>query len=167
MVLTDSHRMNNEAIQILDLVITPTHKELGLWSPSADRMVLCTFQTETQFNAVRQDLGPHRYGKGYGLPQMEQATFDDHVKHMKARNPHIYELIMKICNLDEFSHVEELTWNDKLAVCMTRYHYKRVAEPLPAVDDLEGMARYWKKYYNTPLGAGTVEKFIKDCKQFF
>lgn len=160
-------KMNKEATQILDLVITPTHKALGLWSQSADRIVLCTFQTETQFDAVRQDIGPRRYGAAYGLSQMEKATFDDHVKHMEKRNPEIKELIIKICNLDVFPDVEALTWNDRLAVCMTRYHYKRVPDPLPDVNDLEGMARYWKKYYNTPMGAGTVEKFIKDCKQFF
>lgn len=159
--------MNNESTQILDLVITPTLKELGLWSPPSEKLVLCTFQAETQFNAVRQDLGKHRYGKGYGLPQMEKLTFDDHVEHMEKRNPEIMELIIKICNLNEFPDVEALTWNDRLAVCMTRYHYKRVVEPLPAVDDLKGMARYWKKYYNTPMGAGTVEGFIEKCKQFF
>lgn len=159
--------MNNEATQILDLVIAPTLKELGLWSAPAERIILCTFQTETQFDAVRQDLGPHRYGQGYGLSQMEQATFDDHVKHMDTRNPDIKKLIMQVCNLKEFPGVEDLTWNDQLAVCMTRYHYKRVPEPLPDVNDLEGMARYWKRFYNTAKGAGSVEKFIKDCKGFF
>lgn len=159
--------MNNEATQILDLVITPTNKALGLWSLSADKIVLCTFQTESQFDAVRQDLGPHRYGAGYGLGQMEKATFDSHVKHMEERNPDLKKMIMEICNFDEFPGVETLTWHDRFAVCMTRYHYKRVPELLPDANDLEGMARYWKKHYNTSKGAGTVEKFIKDCKQFF
>lgn len=159
--------MNTEAIQILDLVITPTNKALGLWSPAADRIVLCTFQTETQFDAVRQDLGQHKYGAGYGLGQMEDATYQSHIAHMTERNPTLKKLILEVCLLDEFPSVEALTWHDRLAVCMTRYHYKRVTEPLPDVNDLVGMAKYWKKYYNTFKGAGTHEKFIKDCKVFF
>lgn len=159
--------MNKEATQILDLVITPTNKELGLWSPSADRIVVCTFQTETQFDAVRQDLGLRKYGAGYGLGQMERPTYQSHIKHMTERNPELKKLILKICLLDDFPEVEALTWHDKLMVCMTRYHYKRVPEPLPDVNDLPGMASYWKRFYNTTKGAGTVEKFIKDCKQFF
>jgi hypothetical protein len=43
---------------------------------------------------------------------------------------------------------------------MARIHYYRVAEALPHKDDLEGMAHYWKNYYNTPQGAGTTGEFM-------
>ena len=32
-------------------------------------------------------------------------------------------------------------------------------EPLPPPEDVDGQARYWKRWYNTPLGKGTVEAF--------
>ena len=35
--------------------------------------------------------------------------------------------------------------------------------PIPA--DVEGQAEYWKLYYNTSCGAGTVEKFLEDVKE--
>ena len=41
---------------------------------------------------------------------------------------------------------------------MARVRYMRVAESIPA--DGRGLARYWKTYYNTPLGAGTVAEFV-------
>ena len=33
--------------------------------------------------------------------------------------------------------------------------------------DWQGMAAYWKKYYNTPAGAGTVEGFLKKARPAF
>ena len=35
--------------------------------------------------------------------------------------------------------------------------------PIPA--DVEGQAEYWKLYYNTSCGAGTVKKFLEDVKE--
>ena len=44
---------------------------------------------------------------------------------------------------------------------MARIKYWRVPKKLPVENDIEGMAKYWKDYYNTSLGKGTPEKFIK------
>ena len=33
-------------------------------------------------------------------------------------------------------------------------------EALPEAGDLEGQAAFWKQHYNTPLGAGTVGKYM-------
>ena len=43
---------------------------------------------------------------------------------------------------------------------MTRIHYLRVPEKLPEANDVEGLARYWKKYYNTSAGKGTEKDFM-------
>ena len=34
----------------------------------------------------------------------------------------------------------------------------------PKAGDLEGQAKYWKKYYNSHLGKGTIEHFMEACK---
>jgi hypothetical protein len=44
---------------------------------------------------------------------------------------------------------------------MARLVYLRAPSPLPQDDDIEALAAYWKKYYNTDLGAGKVQDFIK------
>ena len=36
--------------------------------------------------------------------------------------------------------------------------------PAPIPSDLPGQAAYWKRYYNTVAGKGTVEKFIEDVQ---
>jgi hypothetical protein len=47
---------------------------------------------------------------------------------------------------------------------MARVHYLRRPEPIPT--DLTGQAEYWKKWYNTYLGAGTVEEYIENYKKY-
>ena len=42
--------------------------------------------------------------------------------------------------------------------------YIRQEEPLPDADDIVELGTYWKKYYNTPLGKGTVEHFVKQYR---
>lgn len=44
---------------------------------------------------------------------------------------------------------------------MCRLLYRRIKEPLPHERDVLGMARYWKRYYNTSLGKGSVEVAMK------
>ncbi len=50
-------------------------------------------------------------------------------------------------------------------ILMARIHYLRVEDSIPKVDDLEGQARYWKQFYNTPKGKGTVEEYMKNYKE--
>ena len=38
----------------------------------------------------------------------------------------------------------------------------RIPAPIPS--DLPSQAQYWKTYYNTAAGKGTVQKFIDDVK---
>lgn len=43
---------------------------------------------------------------------------------------------------------------------MARVLYKRAPKALPHAGDVPGMAAYRKQYYNTPLGAGSVDQYI-------
>ena len=54
--------------------------------------------------------------------------------------------------------------DDRLACLFARLHYLRVAEAVP--DDLRGQAGYWKRYYNTRLGKGTVVGYMDKWRQF-
>ena len=37
----------------------------------------------------------------------------------------------------------------------------RVPKKLPKASDLEGQAKYWKTFYNTIKGKGTIEHFME------
>jgi hypothetical protein len=59
------------------------------------------------------------------------------------------------------SPINNIIGNLPYAVAMVRIYYSKVPEPLPP-NTVSGLARYWKQWYNTPAGSGTVQQFIKN-----
>ena len=57
--------------------------------------------------------------------------------------------------------MQTIALNDRLAVALCRIHYMRM--PGLISGDVNGRGAYWKKYYNTALGAGTVEKYVNNA----
>lgn len=53
---------------------------------------------------------------------------------------------------------------DRIGVLMARLHYMRVQDAVPG--DLEAQAAYWKKYYNTVAGKGTVGQYVDNWWEF-
>ena len=59
-----------------------------------------------------------------------------------------------------------LNMNENLAInlmhgaAVCRLCYYRKLDPLPEAGDVEGQGKFWKQHYDTPLGAGTVPKYI-------
>ena len=56
---------------------------------------------------------------------------------------------------------EAMTWNHRYAAAMCRIHYRRQPGELWKLDTVEKVAEYWKEFYNTPKGKGTVEHFLE------
>lgn len=54
--------------------------------------------------------------------------------------------------------------NDYLGVLFCREHYRRVPIYIPG--DLAGQAQYWKTYYNTVAGKGTVDEYIANWNRY-
>lgn len=48
---------------------------------------------------------------------------------------------------------------DRLSCLLGRAHYLRVADPVP--DTLAEQAVYWKRWYNTRLGRGRAEDYVR------
>jgi len=57
-----------------------------------------------------------------------------------------------------------LAWNDFFAAFMARLQFWRVPKELP--ETVEGLAKYWKVYYNTSAGQGTVEQFLEKWRYY-
>ena len=143
----------------LKALITSVLKELGLHSDNAVNLLMGTAAQESHLGKYRKQIGG---GPALGIFQMEPATFNDIVRNYLRYKPELavkIEMVARVCRL----HAEDIETNDLLAICMARVHYLRVSEAIPS--DVEGMARYWKRYYNTPLGKGTVEEFIANYKK--
>ena len=140
-------------------LITSVLKELNLYSGDAVNLLMGTAAQESHLGKYRKQLGG---GPALGIFQMEPATFNDIVNNYLRYKPELASRIERVARISRFK-AEDIEINDLLAICMARVHYLRVKEAIPS--DLEGWARYWKRYYNTPLGKGTEEEFIANYKR--
>jgi len=49
---------------------------------------------------------------------------------------------------------------------MARLQYLRTSQSIPSKDDIEAIAVYWKTWWNTSKGKGTIDEFISNYKKF-
>lgn len=141
--------------------VADTLVKIGLYSPDAVELLMGTCAQESAMGKYRRQLGG---GPALGVFQMEPATFRDIVENYLNHRPDLKEKILKLSGVDALDNPDDLVFNDRLAVCMARVHYLRVKEAIPS--DLDGWARYWKKYYNTPKGKGTEYEFVCNYKRY-
>jgi hypothetical protein len=151
--------MGLSAKQLNELVIRPALEAVELYSPAAAELVLGTACQESNLKYLHQ-LGA---GPACGLWQMEPATHDDLWANFINARPKIREPLR---GLSLIADPDEMVWNLLYAAAMCRVHYYRVKEKLPAVGNIRAQADYWKKYYNTALGAGTVEQYLENWRKF-
>ena len=139
--------------QLRELVIRPTLQRLGIWSNAAEELVLGTAIQESGLHYLRQMGG----GPALGLWQMERATHDDiwtNFLHYRTK------LGLNVLGPYPKPDHNRLVWDLAYACALCRVHYLRCSEALPQTGDVEAQAAYWKAWYNTPLGKGTVEQYI-------
>ena len=55
---------------------------------------------------------------------------------------------------------ENLATNLMYGAAVCRLCYYRKSDALPEAGDIKGQAAFWKQHYNTPLGNGTVTKYV-------
>jgi len=149
--------------QLRSCVIQPTLKHLGLYSLAAENLVLGTALVESRAEYLRQIKGP-----ALGLWQCEPATWLDlHENFLRYRT----DLAARLAELTTAAKMtegaQEMVGNLYYACAVCRLVYRRAPEALPDADDAQGMASYWKRFYNSELGKGTAERalphFIVAC----
>lgn len=154
------------ASQLRAYVILPALKPLGLWSLAAENLLVGTVAHESAGGKyLHQVRGP-----ALGIYQIEPLTHFDvwanYLKYQTGLRDKVLGMV-PACHLRhdsatgmEYATDSMLITDLAYATVMARLIYRRRPEPLPAADDLPGLAAYWKAHYNTPLGAGTVEQFL-------
>jgi len=144
------------ARQLLLNAIRPALVMLGKGDRAAEQLVLGTAIQESLL-IHRQQLGN---GPALGLFQMEPGTHDDCWSSYLQFRSALADKVKQTLRPGEEPAAVTMKENDLYAAAMCRIRYVRVAEALPAQDDIHAMANYWKKHYNTPLGAGKPEEFL-------
>ena len=135
-------------------------KCIGCYSVEATELILGVIAQESSFGRYRRQLGN---GPALGIVQMEPATFQDIINNFLVYHRDLGDKILKCAGLDHFDP-EDLVNNDRLAIAMCRMQFWRGPTRIPS--DLQGQAELWKKYYNTPLGAGTVKEYINNYHRY-
>lgn len=146
--------------QLCDYIIKPTLTHLNLYSEDSTMLLLGTACAESHCGKYISQVGSD---VAKGIYQMETATAEDIIENYLLYRNELYDRVMDLY-IKELSFNENLRGNLFFATAMTRIHYYRVPESIPG--DLEGQATYWKKYYNTELGAGTVEGYIEKYNKY-
>lgn len=107
----------------------------------------------------------------WGLWQTELAAVRDSLRFVKARRlldlkcgEWLFQVhgadMSTIAMLPDLALVQLIGGWDRLACLFARLHYLRVPAPVP--DNHASRADYYKRWYNTPLGAGTPDKYLTD-----
>lgn len=147
--------------QFRDL-IQRTLQDLGMHSESAVNLLLGTAAQESQFGTYFRQIGG---GPALGVFQMEPDTeIDIWDNYLRYRSELAY--IIAIITGKACPSSIDLEANLSYQIAMVRIHYRRIPEALPKADDVAGLARYWKQHYNTHLGAGTEEEFIRNYNKY-
>ena len=154
-------------------IVRPALKAADMWSEAAENLVLGTGVQESLLAWVKQ----RGAGPALGFYQMEPATADDICHRFLATRselsmalgratwPHCatptgYSLLGK-------ADISRLLVEDmRFATIMCRLRYWMMPAPLPAANDIDGLAMYYKKYYNTVLGKATPGEWADKYRRF-
>jgi len=127
-------------------------EEVGMRSPAAVNLLLGTAAQESRFGTYLRQLDG---GPAVGPFQCEPATFQD----LQERFQNVQRWMIG-------RSAEEMEWDIRLAILVCRLKYRSIPAALPAHDDLPGLAGYWKRYYNTAKGKGTIEEFMRNYRRY-
>jgi hypothetical protein len=144
-----------------NLIIDPTLKKMKLYSEVASNLLLGTALQESRLHHLKQIRGP-----ALGLYQVEPTTHHDLYVNYINNKPHVAVRLDQINfralwnNWDNWPSDELLITNLEYATAICRLIYFRRPEPLPSdPGDIQGLAEYWKRHYNTNSGAGTAIQY--------
>lgn len=146
-----------DVAQFKNRIIVPTLTRIGLAETNRVSLVLGTCLHESHLTYVVQIPN----GPALGFGQMEPATHADLWANFLAYQPELANNVRRLAGFREQSSppASELIGNANYAVAMVAVHYRRIKAKLPP-NEPRALAEYWKKYYNTALGKGTVEQAL-------
>jgi hypothetical protein len=151
--------------QLRDIIIKPTLIMLAKYSESAVNLLLGTAAQESAMGTflVQKGIG---FNGGIGIYQMECKTYHDTYLRAVESTVSMKTKFKLFFGYEGKPLAARLASDLQFATAMARLYYAQVQEPLPDKDDIEGLANYWKKYYNTSLGKGTTDEFTRNYKRY-
>ncbi len=155
------------ASQFRELVVLPVldrlaHLRPEMQSPAAVELLMGTAAQESKLGVY---LKQYPTGPARGVYQIEPATFNDLMISIKDRHPDVLNAMLDYSS-PAIPLGAQLAGNLYFATAIARVNYWRKPFHMPSNVDLPALAGIWKRWWNTPLGAGTEAQWIrsyKDC----
>ena len=157
------------SIKQVESLVKQTCSSLGSKYASDDavRLVVATGIVESRYEYLRQ-MGD---GPARSFWQVEAATAVDNLAHYLKHRPKLMSKCAEVSLVDlkHWQNFDEKLWEEILekniaaSIIHCRLKYWRVPKRMP--NSIEGMANYWKKYYNTEQGKGNPEHFVDACRK--
>lgn len=144
-----------------EYVIRPVLEDMKMHTEAAENILVMIAAHESHMGTyLKQTKGP-ACGIYQIEPRTEQDVWDTYLTKHGSRH------------LDKVERYKART-SSKLNLCanlpyqtaLARIILWRISEPLPAANDLEGLARYAKKHWNTEGGAATWEDYLQAYLRF-
>jgi len=146
------------------------HQPTKAYADRVARMLFGTGAQESRYRHSRQigyNIGTQ--GGAFSYWQVELGSVCDSL-NLIGRNQSVsdsveawlpltlWRFLQTIPKNDHSELLRALVFSPELGVLMCRLHYLRVPTAIPAT--LEDQAVYWKRHYNTALGAGTPARYL-------
>lgn len=145
-------------------LIRMTLNKLGshFTAPAAVELLMLSAAQETYLGRYIKQLnnGPAR-----GVFQIEPRTEQDIWNTFLAYKPELKDRVISFTSRGSYQELD-LMANLPYQIIMARIFYWRFSENLPQHDDIQGLAKYYKKYFNTHLGAATVQEAIRNYNRY-
>lgn len=135
--------------------------------PNSDNVIDLLMLTASQETHLGKYIEQLNHGIALGVFQCEPNTYMDNLTYIHRKATYsdkwlrIQEYLPK--DLNGFNKTI-FKGNLIMQILMCRVHYYRVKEHIPT--DIKGIARYYKKYYNTYKGSATEEEAISNYKKY-
>lgn len=143
-------------------IIRPALVAIDLWSQVAENLMLGTALQESLLTYTHQIGGP-----ALGYFQMEPATHDDCFVNFLNYRHDLKVKVLALAGTTSMPPSELMETNHLYAAAMCRIRFLRAPGALPTdPDDVWALGKYYKQWYNTPLGAATVQEYVDKYNKF-
>jgi hypothetical protein len=139
-------------------ILRPCLQAMSWYSPAVEQLMLGTLISETNFEYLHQIHGP-----ALGIYEIELATCNDNQRYLNRLDKmSLKEHFLACCFYVCFPPPSALVHNLTYCTLMARLKYiVATTKVIPLVDDIEAQAAYYKKYYNSSIGKGSIERYIE------
>jgi hypothetical protein len=112
--------------------------------------------------ATESSYGNNIIGGDVGIMQFTTVGFTDTQQRTSAARKQLIKSKWDI-DIDNIK-LDDLRFSPLKSIIFARLFYLLRSGTIP--NSIEGRAAYWKKYYNSSLGAGTVQHYIRAANEY-